>query len=160
MYISYVPKACLFTAVFSQLSSDWWTSSIPDGGCRNHVGVGHFSCYKLLLKHESLTIETPEENMQLPTVPLETLVFEQRTYLHSSIFSFNLKPWMDLFFFKVKAILKFKYCKICMAFSLGELWLRKGSDGTCKGLQIIPSLLVGSLMPSSHAPPSKKCSRQ
>ena len=107
MYISYVPKARLFTAVFSQLSSDWWTSSIPDGGCRNHMGVAHFSCYKLLMstnKHGSLTIETPEENMQLPTEPLEALVFEQRTYLQTQFyFQFQSQILDGSLFFKSKS---------------------------------------------------------
>ena len=45
MYISCVAKARLFY-LFSQLIA---TSSYPDGRCRNHVGVAHSSCYKLLV---------------------------------------------------------------------------------------------------------------
>ena len=50
MYISYVTKAtsllmCFYSLTYSLLIA--YVSSYPDGGCRNHMGVAHSSCYKL-----------------------------------------------------------------------------------------------------------------
>ena len=85
VYISYVnavAKACLFTAVFSQLTiftADCLSNPIQIySGYRNHMGVAHSYCYELLaLVHNFTTSRVEERRVVLP-VHLGSLCPSQR----------------------------------------------------------------------------------